>query len=114
MHRTSGISRSAVASSRADDGPEATTSLPTVTQPAGRCGAAAAADAISIAKIIIGRAEDERHAVQMSANGELSRNENIVPAGHAGANVVERLRHWKSGVTLSAAYSNVAPQDPQM
>ena len=30
------------------------TSLPTVTQPAGKCGAAAAAEAISIARIIIG------------------------------------------------------------
>ena len=64
----------------------------------------------------MGGPEDERHAVHMGANREFTRHDDLVPARHAGPNVVERLRHRVSRLTLPhrAAYSNVAPQDPQM
>ena len=77
------------------------TSLPTVTQPAGKCGAAAAAEAISIARIIMGVPKDERHAVYAGGNREFTRNGDLVPAGHAGSNVIERVRHLVSRLTPS-------------
>ena len=91
------------------------TSLPTVTQPAGKCGTAAAAEAIAIARIIMGVPKTNGMPSPSAPDRELTRNNDLVPASHAGPNVVERLRHLVSRLTLPhRAYSNVAPQDPQM
>lgn len=68
------------------------TSAPTVAQPRGKCRAIDAADAISIARIIIGAPKKANGMPSKTAPTVSSRrNRDLAPAGHADAKVLKRL-----------------------
>ena len=52
--------------------------------------------AISIARIIIGVPKTNGMPLDMGADREFARDDDLMPAGHADPNILERLRHrWR-------------------